>query len=134
MKIKNTLFLIVLLFAGALMFEDAAGAIALYTSAVIDPLAGVGYAILASYQRFWDYLKSKNLPCALNPLRNGFVFASVGLISQGIMRSWRYIATGYAPTDAEAPLWVFKDVGEWFMLVFYMCILISVWQGRTKIK
>ena len=131
---KKTVFIATLLFAATLMFEKAAGIIALYASAFIDPVAGVGFGVLASYQKLWDYLESKNFPCSTSWLRNGFVFASVGLVSQGLMRSWQYILTGMAPTDAESPLWVFKDVGEWFMLIFYMCIAVSLYKGRNKIK
>ena len=40
----------------------------------------------------------------------GLVLAMLGLIGQAF-RNYIYITTGVSPTDAEVPLWAFKDLG-----------------------
>jgi hypothetical protein len=40
----------------------------------------------------------------------GLVLAMLGLLGQAF-RNYVYLTTGVSPTDAEVPLWAFKDLG-----------------------
>jgi hypothetical protein len=57
----------------------------------------------------------------------GLVLAMLGLLGQAF-RNYVYLSTGMSPTDAEVPLWAFKDLG---ISVFAMSWL---WFKIKKVK
>ena len=92
----------------SMIFESTFGPTVLWITAIGNPIFGA-YAL-------WKVFEDK-LPYKSEIFKYGVMLAGIGLIGQAF-RSWTGVITGMAPTDAEMPLWLFKDLAEWILITY----------------
>jgi hypothetical protein len=90
--------------------DVAAGELSLWITFIFNPIGAI-IIILALFS-------DRKMTVAPKWHRVGLMTIACGLIGQ-TYRSGVALLTGFQPTDAEMPFWVFKDIGIVFLAFYY---------------
>jgi hypothetical protein len=63
----------------------------------------------------------------------GLIVAVVGLVCQAF-RNVQFIYTGVSPSDADAPLWILKDLGIAIIAYCYLYLGIKASMNKSTVK
>ena len=92
------------------------GQITLWITMICNPIA----ALIIIGALFSD----RKMEVAPRWHRVGLMITATGLIGQ-TYRSMVALFTGFQPTDAEMPFWVFKDIGIVVLAFYYLYLFIK---------